>query len=90
MNKLVHNIYENKKGFLSQVPPAFQRISKTIYGGRFYINATQVLQTVRSPFFLLPYDFMVALESVEWYFYLKEVDEKIGRHDSISINFFKK
>ncbi|SFB68018.1 hypothetical protein SAMN02745150_00134 [Brevinema andersonii] len=90
LNKLVHNIYENRKGFLSQVPPAFQRISKTIYGGRFYINAAQVLQTVRSPFFPLPYDFMVALESIEWYFYLEEVDAKIGRHDSISINFFKK
>lgn len=90
LNKLVHNIYENKKGFLSQVPLAFQRISKAIYGGRFYINTTQVLQTVRSPFFPLPYDFMVALESVEWYFYLEEVDAKIGRHDSIAINFFKK
>lgn len=90
LNKLVHNIYENKKGFLNQVPPAFQRISRTIYGGRFYINATQVLQTVKFPFFPLPYDFMVALNSIEWYFYLKEVDEKIGRHDSISINFFKK
>jgi len=85
---LVHNIYEDKRGMLNKLPALFKRsIINQVVGGQIYISSPQYIQNIKPLYNLFPFEFNVALHSVEWDFSFIQKKDNIGRQDVIRLFF---
>ncbi|MGL5721754.1 MAG: hypothetical protein ACRCY4_05075 [Brevinema sp.] len=90
LNILVKNIYEKNSGFLQTLPPAFSRaIQGRVYGGQTLFRTTPLLQRVQPAIFPKFSSYLLPFETVEWYYYLQDIDGVMGRRDTMTGFFFK-
>ncbi|MGL5254942.1 MAG: hypothetical protein ACRC9L_08125 [Brevinema sp.] len=89
LNNLVKNIYEKNGGFLQTLPSAFVRaIQGRVYGGQTLLRTNPLLQKVQPAIFPRFSSYLLPFETIEWYYYVQDIDGTIGRRDTMTGYFF--
>ena len=87
---LVENIYQSRSGFLKTLPISFSRfINNKSVGGQMILQNPAFIKDFNIIDLSVENQLLMALEKIDWSFYLINKEENVGRRDIIILNFYE-